>query len=70
MSLLLSFQTYTRVKGCRYEWELCQGNAPILRRVLEQDESPGRLMVLCVASIRVKQGGTPWNSRSMGITIH
>lgn len=40
----------------RYEWELRQGNAPILRRVLEQDESPGRLMVLCVAGIKVKSG--------------
>ena len=36
----------------RYEWELNRGHQPVLKRVLEQDENPGRLMVLCVAAIR------------------
>jgi len=46
----------------RYEWELRRGNSTILRRILEQDESPNRLMVLCVAGIKRPKdanGGAP-----------
>ena len=67
------------VGGDRYEWELRRGNSTILRRILEQDESPNRLMVLCVAGIKLPKdthGGPPsslacgpFNPTSLSVTL-
>lgn len=53
--------TVDGMSGCRYEREFNRGQLPLLKRILQHDDSPGGLMVLLVAAVHPVQprGTTP-----------